>query len=179
MEVITENSAEALLLHLDAAYNFARWLTRDERDAEDVVQEAYMRALKHFGTFKGGDARPWLLKIVRNTFYTWIRRNRLSDAMTPFDEEEDIHVSDAPSPEMLLVKEAEQRLVRSALRQLPTQFREVILLREFEELSYQQIADTVEIPVGTVMSRLARARGRLAQIISNCHEGVASVELAL
>ena len=179
MGVITENSEEALLLHLDAAYNLARWLTRDERDAEDVVQEAYLRALKHFGTFKGGDARPWLLKIVRNTFYTWIRRNRLSDAMTPFDEEEDIHVSDAPSPEMLLVKEADQRLVRRALRQLPTEFLEVILLREFEELSYQQIADTVQIPVGTVMSRLARARGRLAQIISNCHEGVASVELAL
>jgi RNA polymerase sigma-70 factor (ECF subfamily) len=179
MEVTTENSEEALLLHLDAAYNLARWLTRDERDAEDVVQEAYLRALKHFGTFKGGDARPWLLKIVRNTFYTWIRRNRLSDAMTPFDEEEDVHVSDAPSPEMLLVKEADQRLVRRALRQLPTQFLEVIVLREFEELSYQQIADTVQIPVGTVMSRLARARGRLAQIISNCHEGVASVELAL
>ena len=179
MEVSTENSKEALLLHLDAAYNLARWLTRDERDAEDVVQEAYMRALKHFGTFKGGDARPWLLKIVRNTFYTWIRRNRLSDAMTPFDEEEDIHVSNAPSPEMLLVKEADQRLVRRALRQLPREFLEVILLREFEELSYQQIADTVQIPVGTVMSRLARARRRLAQIISNCREGVASVELAL
>ena len=99
--------------------------------------------------------------------------------MTPFDEEEDIHVSDAPSPEMLLVKEADRRLVRRALRQLPTQFLEVILLREFEELSYQQIADTVQIPVGTVMSRLARARRRLAQIISNCREGVASVELAL
>ena len=179
MEVTTENSEEALLLHLDAAYNFARWLTRDGRDAEDLVQEAYLRALKHFGTFKGGDARPWLLKIVRNTYYTWIRRNRLSDAMTPFDEEEDIHVSDAPSPEMLLVKEADRRLVRRALRQLPTQFLEVILLREFEELSYQQIADTVQIPVGTVMSRLARARRRLAQIISNCREGVASVELAL
>lgn len=179
MGVITENSEEALLLHLDAAYNLARWLTRDDRDAEDVVQEAYLRALRHFGTFKGGDARPWLLKIVRNTFYTWIRRNRLSDMMTPFDEEEDIHVSDAPSPEMLLVKEADQRLVRQALRQLPTEFLEVIVLREFEELSYQQIAETVQIPVGTVMSRLARARGRLAKIISNRHEGTAAVELAV
>jgi RNA polymerase sigma factor (sigma-70 family) len=179
MEVTNEISEEALLLHLDAAYNLARWLTRNERDAEDVVQEAYLRALKHFGTFKGGDVRPWLLKIVRNTFYTSIRRNRLTDAMTPFEEEEDIHVSDAPSPEMLLVQEANQRLVRRALQQLPRHFLEVILLREFEELSYQQIADTVQIPVGTVMSRLARARGRLAQIISNCHEGVASVELAL
>ena len=177
MEVTTEISKEVLLLHLDAAYNLARWLTRDERDAEDVVQEAYLRALKHFGTFKGGDARPWLLKIVRNTFYTWIRRNRPSDAMTPLDEEDDIQDSEACSPEMLLVREANQRLVRSALRQLPTEFLEVIVLREFEELSYQQIAHTVQIPVGTVMSRLARARGRLAQIISNSHE--ASVELAL
>jgi RNA polymerase sigma-70 factor (ECF subfamily) len=179
MEVTSEISEEALLLHLDAAYNLARWLTRDERDAEDVVQEAYLRALKHFGTFKGGDARPWLLKIVRNTFYTWIRRNRSSDAMTPLDEEEDIHDSDAASPEMLMVREANQRLVRRALRQLPTEFLEVIVLREFEELSYQQIADTVQIPVGTVMSRLARARGRLAQIITSCHEGLAAVELAL
>ena len=178
MGVSTESSEEALLQHLDAAYNFARWLTRDERDAEDVVQESYLRALKHFDTFKGGDARPWLLKIVRNTYYTWIQRNRLA-SMTPFDEEEDIHVSDAPSPEMLLVKEAEQQVVRRALRQLPTEFREVIVLREFEELSYQQIADAVQIPMGTVMSRLARARGRLAKIISNCREGVASVEQAL
>lgn len=178
MGVTTENSAEALLLHLDAAYNLARWLTRDERDAEDVVQEAYLRALKYFGTFKGCDARPWLLKIVRNTYYTWIQRNRISDAMTPFDEEEDVHISDAPNPEMLLVKEANQQLVRRALRQLPTEFLEVIVLREFEELSYKQIADTVQIPVGTVMSRLARARGRLAQIISSCDE-VTSVEVVL
>ena len=178
MGATTENSEEALLRHLDAAYNLARWLTRDERDAEDVVQEAYLRALKYFDTFKGGDARPWLLKIVRNTYYTWIQRNRVSDAMTPFDEEEDVHISDAPNPEMLLVKEADQQLVRRALRQLPTEFLEVIVLREFEELSYQQIAETVQIPLGTVMSRLARARGRLAQIISNCHAGGTAVELA-
>ena len=179
MRVSNANCEEALLPHLDAAYNLARWLTRDERDAEDVVQEAYLRALRHFGTFRGGDARPWLLKIVRNTFYTWIRRNRLSDMMSPFEEEEDIHISDAPSPEMLLVKEADQRLVRQALRQLPTEFLEVIVLREFEELSYQQIAETVQIPVGTVMSRLARARGRLAKIISNRHEAMDAVEVAV
>ncbi|HSE18852.1 MAG TPA: sigma-70 family RNA polymerase sigma factor [Pyrinomonadaceae bacterium] len=167
MGVATENREEALLPHLDAAYNLARWLTRDERDAEDVVQEAYLRALKHFHTFKGGDARPWLLKIVRNTYYTLIRRNRVSDAMTPFEEEEDVHISDAPDPEMLLVKETDRQLVRRALQKLPTEFLEVIVLREFEELSYKQIADTVQVPVGTVMSRLARARGRLAQIISS------------
>jgi RNA polymerase sigma-70 factor (ECF subfamily) len=165
MGVTSENYEEALLPHLDAAYNLARWLTRDARDAEDVVQEAYLRALKHFNTFKGGDARPWLLKIVRNTYYTWIQRNRVSEASTPFDEEEDVHISDTPSPEMLLLKETDKQLVRRALRKLPTEFLEVIVLREFEELSYKQIADTVQVPVGTVMSRLARARGRLAQII--------------
>ena len=165
MEVTSEISEEALLLHLDAAYNLARWLTRDARDAEDVVQEAYLRALKHFNTFKGGDARPWLLKIVRNTYYTSIQRNRITEASTPFDEQEETHISDTPSPEMVLLKETDKQLVRRALRKLPTEFLEVIVLREFEELSYKQIADTVQVPVGTVMSRLARARGRLAQII--------------
>ena len=165
MGVTSENYEEALLPHLDAAYNLARWLTRDARDAEDVVQEAYLRALKHFNTFKGGEARPWLLKIVRNTYYTSIQRNRVSEASTPFEEQEDTHVSNAPSPEMLLLKETDKQLVRRALRKLPAEFLEVIVLREFEELSYKQIADTVQVPVGTVMSRLARARGRLAQII--------------
>jgi RNA polymerase sigma-70 factor (ECF subfamily) len=179
MGVTTQNREEALLPHLDAAYNLARWLTRNGRDAEDVVQEAFLRALKHFDTFKGGDARPWLLKIVRNTYYTWIHRNRLTDAMSPFDEEEDIHISDAPNPEMLLLKETDKQLVRRALRELPTEFLEVIVLREFEELSYKQIADTVQVPVGTVMSRLARARGRLAQILSSARGEGASVGLAL
>ena len=165
MGVTTENREQVLLPHLDAAYNLARWLTRDAKDAEDVVQEAYLRALKHFDTFKGDDARPWVLKIVRNTYYTWIQRNRKAEAMTPFDEEEDIHISDAPDPEMLLLKETDKQLVRRALRKLPTEFLEVIVLREFEELSYKQIAETVQVPLGTVMSRLARARGRLAQII--------------
>ena len=165
MAVTSESYEEALLPHLDAAYNLARWLTRDARDAEDVVQEAYLRALKHFNTFKGGDARPWMLKIVRNTYYTWIQRNRGSAEMTPFEEEEDVHVSDTPNPEMLLLKEADKQLVRRALQKLPTEFLEIIVLREFEELSYKQIADTVQVPLGTVMSRLARARGRLAQII--------------
>ena len=179
MEVLTATYEEAVLPHLDAAYNLARWLTRDERDAEDVVQEACLRAMKHFGAFKGGDARPWLLAIVRNTYYTWIHRNRSSEALTPFDEEHDVHVSDAPDPEMLLVQETERQLLRRALRKLPTEFLEVIVLREFEELSYQQIADLAQIPLGTVMSRLARARRRLAQIVSNCRGEVASQEVAV
>jgi len=179
MRVTTTSYEEALLPHLDAAYNLARWLTRDERDAEDVVQEAYLRALRHFSAFKGGDARPWLLAIVRNTYYTWIQRNRLPETLTPLDEEQDAQVSDALDPEMLLLKETEKQLLRAALRKLPTEFLEVIVLREFEELSYKQIADLVQIPLGTVMSRLARARRRLAQVISNCHGEVTSQEVAV
>ena len=179
MGVTTANYEEALLPHLDAAYNLARWLTRDEQDAEDVVQEAYLRALKHFGAFKGGDARPWVLAIVRNTFYTWIQRNRLPEVMTPFDEEQDTYISDAPDPEMLLLKESDKQILRCALRKLPSEFLEVIVLREFEELSYKQIADVVQVPMGTVMSRLARARRRLAELVSKCRNKVSAEELAV
>jgi RNA polymerase sigma factor (sigma-70 family) len=168
MRVSTANCEEVLLPHLDAAYNLARWLTRDERDAEDIVQEAYLRAIRHFETFRGDNARPWLLTIVRNTYYTSIQHKRLTEAIDPFDDEEDIFISDAPNPEMLLLQESDKQIVRRALQKLPRQFLEVIILREFEELSYQQIADLVQIPIGTVMSRLARARKRLAQLVSNC-----------
>jgi RNA polymerase sigma-70 factor, ECF subfamily len=168
MRVTTATYEDALLPHLDAAYNLARWLTRDERDAEDVVQEAYLRAFKHFGAFKGGDARPWLLAIVRNTFYTWVHHNRVPEEVTPFEEENDRHVSDAPDPEMQLLKETDKQLLRSALTKLPSEYLEVIVLREFEELSYKQIANVVQVPLGTVMSRLARARRRLAELISKC-----------
>jgi RNA polymerase sigma-70 factor (ECF subfamily) len=124
---------EALLPHLDAAYNLARWLARDERDAEDVVQEAYLRAFKHFDSFKGGDARPWLLAIVRNTYYTWIQRNRSPEMSASFDEEKDVHISDVPDPETLLLIETDRKMLRRALRKLPAEFLEVIVLREFEE----------------------------------------------
>ncbi len=179
MRASTANCEETLLPHLDAAYNLARWLTRDERDAEDIVQEAYLRAIKHFATFRGGNARPWVLTIVRNTYYTWIRHNRLTEAVDPSDVDEDILVSDAPNPEMLLLQESDKELVRRALRKLPTQFLEVIVLREFEELSYQQIADLVQVPIGTVMSRLARARKHLAQLVSNCCREVTAEEVSV
>ena len=179
MRVTTASYEEALLPHLDAAYNLARWLTRDERDAEDVVQEACLRALKHFGAFKGGDARPWLLTIVRNTYYTWIQRNRLQETATPFDEEQDTHISEALDPEMLLLRETDKQILRRALRKLPTEFLEVVVLREFEELSYQQIADLIQIPLGTVMSRLARARRRLAQIVSDSRREITSEEVGV
>ena len=179
MQVSTANCEDALLPHLDAAYNLARWLTHNERDAEDIVQEAYLRAIKHFATFRGDNARPWILTIVRNTYYTWIRHSRLTETLDPFDNEEHILISDALDPEMLLLQEADKQMVRHALRKLPAQFLEVIVLREFEELSYQQIAEVVQVPLGTVMSRLARARKRLGQLISTSFLEVTAEEIAV
>ena len=157
---------EQLLSHLNAAYNLARWLTRNDTDAEDVVQEAYLRAFKHFRSFHGGDSRPWLLAIVRNTFYTWLQQNRAPEREIPFDEEIHIAEDDHLNPEGLLLQKANNQSVRQAIEELPAEFREVIVLRELEGLSYKQIADVTEIPVGTVMSRLARARKRLERSLS-------------
>jgi len=157
---------EHLLSHLNAAYNLARWLTRNNADAEDLVQEAYLRAIKHFSSFHGGDSRPWLLAIVRNTFYTWLQQNRAPEQRIPFDEEIHSAEENHPNPEALLLQKANNQLVRQAIEALPAEFREVIVLRELEGLSYKQIADVTETPVGTVMSRLARARKRLEQNLS-------------
>ena len=167
MEGLLQSFEEAALPHLGAAYNLARWLTRDETDAEDVVQEAYLRAFKHFGSFHGGDFRPWLLAIVRNTCYTWMQHNRSPELMIPFDEEAHEIESEDLNPEALLLQRADTVMVRQALEELPAEFREVIVLREFEGLSYKQIADVTEIPVGTVMSRLARARKRLQERLAS------------
>ena len=179
MENLLPNFEEAALPHLRAAYNLARWLTRDEADAEDVVQEAYLRAFKHFGSFHGGDGRPWLLAIVRNTCYTWMQHNRSLELTIPLDDELYEIESKDLNPEALLLQSAETQMLRQALEELPLEFREVIVLRELEELSYKQIADTVQVPVGTVMSRLARARGRLAQILLSCRGEGTAVRLAL
>jgi RNA polymerase sigma-70 factor (ECF subfamily) len=167
MSAILQGFEEVAIPHLDAAYNLARWFTRNEKDAEDVVQEAYLRALRHFGAFRGGDARPWLLAIVRNTYYTWFRQNRVFEREASFDDEVYMQTSDDLDPEMLLIREADNEMLRQAMQRLPDEFREVIVLREFEELSYKEIAEVVKIPVGTVMSRLARARGRLKQLVAN------------
>lgn len=167
MRILVPVFEEAVLPHLDAAYNLARWLTHNEKDAEDVAQEAFLRAIRHFGSFKGGDARPWLMAIVRNTFYTWIKHNRPLEAETTYEDEGNPEPQDTDDPETLLLRETDKEVVRSALLRLPAEFREVIILREFEEMSYKQIADVVQVPCGTVMSRLARARRRLAQILLN------------
>jgi RNA polymerase sigma factor (sigma-70 family) len=152
---------QCVLPHLDAAYNLARWLTRNEQDAEDVVQESYLRAFKFFDGFHSAAARPWLLAIVRNTCYTLMQRQRVQEVVTPFDEE--IHSTDPENqnPEELLLQSINKQLIRDAIKDLPVEFREVIVLRELEGLSYKEIADIATVPLGTVMSRLARARKRL------------------
>lgn len=160
-------SFEHLLMpHLDAAYNLARWLTRDDQNAEDLVQDAYLRALKAFDAFRGGDARSWLLRIVRNTFYSWLERNRSNESTTTFDEEIHSFPNQASNPEALLVQSVDNDLLKDALQGLPPQFREVIVMRELEGLSYREIATISGVPVGTVMSRLARARNRLQQALA-------------
>ncbi|MGE5305253.1 MAG: sigma-70 family RNA polymerase sigma factor [Alphaproteobacteria bacterium] len=153
--------------HLDAAYNLARWLTRNEHDAQDMVQEAYLRAFKFLDAFRGVDARAWLLAIVRNVCYTWLQQNRAHEATTMFDEE--IHSSggDSFNPAVLALQSADHELIRYALDQLPVEFREIVVLRELEGFSYKQIADIANIPTGTVMSRLARARERLKQLVAD------------
>ncbi len=150
---------QTVLAHLDAAYNLARWLTRNDGDAEDIVQEACLRAFQFFDSFHGGNSRAWLLTIVRHTSYTWLRKNRAIE-FTAFDEELDDVVSSA-SAEELALQSVDRQSLRQALEELPVEFREVIVLRELEGLSYKEIAGIVGVPLGTVMSRLARARRRL------------------
>jgi RNA polymerase sigma-70 factor, ECF subfamily len=154
---------QVVLPHIDAAYNLARWLTRNGHDAEDVVQEAFVRALRFFGGFHGGNARAWLLAIVRNTCYDWLRRHRPSEASDPFDEEIHSAVDQSPTAEDLLIEKADRLRLREALETLPLAWREVLILRELEGLSYKEIADVAGIKMGTVMSRLARARAGLQQ----------------
>jgi RNA polymerase sigma-70 factor (ECF subfamily) len=151
--------------HMDAAYNLARLLTRNSHDAEDVVQESYLRALRAFASFRGKASRPWLLKIVRNTSFTWLRDNR--GQVDNMEYHEELHASGSPTPEAESLELERKRTVEQCVQQLPADFLEAIVLREMEELSYQEIAEITGVPQGTVMSRLSRARARLAECLKN------------
>ena len=157
---------QTVLPHLDAAYNLARWLTGTVHDAEDVVQESYLRAVKFFSGFHGENARPWLLAIVRNTCYTWLRRNRMDDQSVELGETVQVADTQSASPEAVLLAASRRELVRQAVEALPVDFREVIVLRELEGMSYKEIAEIAGVPIGTIMSRLARARARLQKLLS-------------
>ena len=160
-------SFEAMMLpHMDAAHNLARWLLRNEQDAQDIVQEAYLRAFKSFGGFHGSNGRAWLLTIVRNTAYTLLKKNRAVDLTMTFDEE--IHASgyESSSPVTILEHAEDAELIKNAMEELPVEFREILTLRHQESLSYAEIGEILKIPIGTVMSRLARARGKLKEYLA-------------
>jgi RNA polymerase sigma-70 factor, ECF subfamily len=159
------NFEEVVLPHLDAAFNYARWLTRNEADAEDVVQDAYVRALRFFSSLRGENARAWLLTIVRHTWYGRFPPRSFAHEMRVLDEMSNEPPAESLDPEALLLQRQAVDEVRAALEQLPVEFHEVIVLRELEGLTYKEIAAVTGIPIGTVMSRLARGRQRLLTVL--------------
>jgi RNA polymerase sigma-70 factor (ECF subfamily) len=158
-----------VLPHLDAAYNLARFLMRSDQDAEDVVQEAALRAFRFFESFRGQNSRAWFLSIVRNTSFTLLKRNQMHQANVVFDEE--LHGGQTPSMDAgaALDRVQDRQTVRAAIEQLPAEFREAITLRELEGFSYKEIADIAGVPIGTIMSRLARARRQLQLILTKTY----------
>lgn len=161
-----------ILPHLGSAYNLARWLTRNDSDAEDVVQEAFLRALRSFKTFTPGrDGRAWLLAIVRNCCRTWLRENRPQQLAVELDDNSQASGEQWSNPEASLISSATCQLVRQAIEELPVEYREILVLRELEDLSYKEIAAVAEIPIGTVMSRISRARRELYARICQAQGG--------
>ena len=167
---------EVVLPHLDSAYNLARWLTRNDHDADDIVQDAYLRAFRAFAGFRGDNARPWLLAIVRNTCFTWLKRHRRAEVEVPYDDE--LHGGDEvcdgasdSNPETILARLDNVRIVDAALAQLPVGYREIVVLRDIEDLSYKEIAQVADLPIGTVMSRLARGRKLLVKHLTQLRDG--------
>jgi RNA polymerase sigma-70 factor (ECF subfamily) len=153
--------------HLDAAYNYARWLTGDVNAAQDVAHDAMLRAMAYLDGFTGDRVRPWLLTIVRNTFLTWLKKERPVQALESFEEE----THGAADPQALALRNSDRRLLANAIERLPREYREALVLREMEGFSYQEIGELLSIPVGTVMSRLARARKRLEQALRGQEPG--------
>jgi RNA polymerase sigma-70 factor (ECF subfamily) len=164
---------EAVILpHLDAAYGLARYLTRDDADADDVVQDALLRALRYFGGFRGegaGQGRAWILAIVRNMAYTSRRRRRADGSAEAFDESLHSDAAADRNPAADLARRDSRETLAQALDRLPAELREVIVLREIEGLSYKEIAEVADVPIGTVMSRLSRARKRLQAALGDAH----------
>jgi RNA polymerase sigma-70 factor (ECF subfamily) len=150
---------ELFLPHLDSAYNLAMWIARDEQNARDVVQESYLRAFRFFDTFRGGDGKAWLLEIVRNTSRTWLRRESRNAGAEPFDEK--LHTAEHTSPEEVVSAQERMGVLRRCIEMLPIEFREVLVMRELEEMSYREIGEVTGLAQGTIMSRLSRARKRL------------------
>ena len=166
---------QVVLPHLDAAFNLARWLLRNRADAEDVAQEAMLRAFRFFDQFRGGDARGWLLQIVRNSCYSWLDKHRPEELMSEFNEE--MHHTSAADPERLAVQSGERAYLMQALESLPPRSREVLVLRELEGCSYKEIAEITGVPMGTVMSTLSRSRERLHKVLTGTAAREASSEL--
>jgi RNA polymerase sigma-70 factor, ECF subfamily len=164
-----ERFEQLVLPHVDAAFNLARWLLRGRTDAEDVAQEALLRACRFFCGFHGRDARAWLLQIVRNTCYTWLEKNRPLELSMEFDEE--LHLQTCATPETLAIAGDDRKRLTLALERLPPRFREVLVLRELEGCSYKEIAAITSIPIGTVMSSLSRARRQLYSVLANSSQG--------
>ena len=157
---------QSIMPHMDAAYNLARWLSNNDSDAQDVVQDAYLRAFKFFSGFRGGNSRSWLLRIVRNAFYDWLKKNRGDELGEPFDEEIHDAAAETATPDLALQDKAAHELLYQAIAELPVEFREILVLRELEGFSYKEISDVAEVPLGTVMSRLARAREHLRTMLA-------------
>lgn len=165
MELSTQQRFERTMLpHLDAAYVLARFLVRDPHDAEDLVHDAYLRALRHFESFRGGNGRGWLLTIVRRTCYTWLSRRRSLPQVTSYLDDEH-GIDDGPGPDTLAVQQAQRDQLLQAVERLPVEFREAVVLRDLQGLSYQEVAEVLDVPLGTVMSRLARGRMRLQAVL--------------
>lgn len=177
-ETELERFSAMVLPHLDAAYNMARWLTRNDQDAQDVVQEALLRALRYFASFRGDRVRPWLLQIVHHTTWSWLQKNRPTEQVPWHDDDDEPAQAQAPEelqPPALLARKMDREQINRALASLPAVYREVLVLRELEDLAYKDIARIADIPVGTVMSRLARARRLLREALAP-HAPLSSTE---